>query len=1152
MSAYAWLPVLAPMYGASANSCRENNIGVTVTAEEQNIPKSNGGGLQNDPNSVVSDVRPRAGVMARCCRGLLHLVAGMTAGVTIVVLVLAWHLSSGPISLGFLTPYIEDALNAKSPDVNISMGDTILTWAGWERALDIRVLNVRATDGKGVVVAAIPEISFSLSTTALIRRGAIVPKTVELFGPRLTLRRNSDGSFGIDLGRPEGEQGFADGRNLGSGLFSMLFDKPRAGSPVAYLTRLNVIGAEAIIEDRVLHRRWTAPSADIRLTRDVLGITGEVALQMDLDGRVSEVRAKGSYQIDERRLGLSIDFDELDPKSLAEFHPDLRRFAGLQIPLKGTVTLGMSVDGAPDEIGFRLLGGAGLVQMPGLVPEIIPVQDIVLNGFFDGRARIAEVHEFALTAKPGTTIGSPGSRSHRLPIVGMKFSGKYALDEDRLDMSRLEITSDGPTATVSGTIEDTTGAATAALAIKLQNVPLKGVDRYWAPEWGEDVYNWWVANITDGIVPRAEAKVRIRKQANGWALVSAAGDMDLRDGTLTYLEGMPEVKAVNARADFTQKRFDVFITSGKSDGMVVDDAQVFLTDVDTNHERAEIIVNVAGDMTHALKLINHQPLGYAKKMGVKPAGAKGQARVRLTVKLPLALDLNLDDVDISADARLRNAALPKALHGFDLSQADLTLSVNKRGMDVKGRGSVAGMPAEITWRENFGEKVAFRTILDLSGRVPDITTIGNLGINLGPLDDDYLDGAIGANVRFTVLNEKETRIEIRADLEDAQLSVEEVKWSKPVGAAGRAEMNLSLRDGKVQTIDHFALYAENMAVSGRAAFDADSPALRRIDFSQITFGRTDMKGALIRRADGAWDLGFHGAGLDLTEFWKDFSEEEGADTLGDFIIAAEFDRVWLDDRKVLSNVSATVARETDIWRTILVRSILNDDVALEVSLKPESDGNRSLSIKTADAGAVLRAMDVYENMLGGALELTGQFDDSRPERPLNGRLLIRDYRVTKAPALAHLVSIMALTGILDALQGDGLGFAVLDIPFTMQRGVIEITDARAAGTSLGFTASGIFYTHADVVDLQGTVVPAYALNSALGRIPLVGGLFSGGEKGSGLFAANFTLVGPQEDPKITINPLSALAPGFLRQLFGVFGETPGSSHINPDPFLTLQ
>ena len=87
---------------------------------------------------------------------------------------------------------------------------------------------------------------------------------------------------------------------------------------------------------------------------------------------------------------------------------------------------------------------------------------------------------------------------------------------------------------------------------------------------------------------------------------------------------------------------------------------------------------------------------------------------------------------------------------------------------------------------------------------------------------------------------------------------------------------------------------------------------------------------------------------------------------------------------------------------------------------------------------------------------------------------------------------------------------------------------------MGFTASGQIFKHTDTINLEGTIVPAYALNSVFGHIPLVGSLFTGGEKGGGVFAANYKLSGDMEDPKVLVNPLSALTPGFLRKVFGVF------------------
>jgi len=52
----------------------------------------------------------------------------------------------------------------------------------------------------------------------------------------------------------------------------------------------------------------------------------------------------------------------------------------------------------------------------------------------------------------------------------------------------------------------------------------------------------------------------------------------------------------------------------------------------------------------------------------------------------------------------------------------------------------------------------------------------------------------------------------------------------------------------------------------------------------------------------------------------------------------------------------------------------------------------------------------------------------------------------------------------------------------------------------------------------------------LGKLPLIGGLFSGGD-GKGLFGVTYRIIGSTDAPEIQSNPLSALAPGFLRLLF---------------------
>jgi hypothetical protein len=204
-----------------------------------------------------------------------------------------------------------------------------------------------------------------------------------------------------------------------------------------------------------------------------------------------------------------------------------------------------------------------------------------------------------------------------------------------------------------------------------------------------------------------------------------------------------------------------------------------------------------------------------------------------------------------------------------------------------------------------------------------------------------------------------------------------------------------------------------------------------------------------------------------------------------------------------------------------------------VSITPAGTG-RDLVITSNDAGATLKSFDVTEDMVGGELSIKGKYDDTKPGAPLSGTFLVKKFQMVRAPLMAKLLGVLSLDGILSALGGKGIAFDQAVVPFTKTGDDLRIKEAKAYGSALGFTASGWMDLEEDTLDISGTVVPAYTLNKIVGWVPLLGDLLTGGEKGSGLFAATYRMYGPLAEPKVSTNPLAALAPGPLRELFGIF------------------
>jgi hypothetical protein len=191
-------------------------------------------------------------------------------------------------------------------------------------------------------------------------------------------------------------------------------------------------------------------------------------------------------------------------------------------------------------------------------------------------------------------------------------------------------------------------------------------------------------------------------------------------------------------------------------------------------------------------------------------------------------------------------------------------------------------------------------------------------------------------------------------------------------------------------------------------------------------------------------------------------------------------------------------------------------------------GVTQIRLAAPDAGALLAATGATGGVNGGTLTL----DATRHGGLTKGRLDIDDFRLTEAPVMAKVLQALTIYGMPAATSGPGLAFTRLVAPFTLSDQVVALGGARAWSPSLGFTTTGRIDLGRKRYDLSGTIVPAYALNTLPGRIPLIGRLFSP-EKGGGLFAARYTVVGPFGAPRVVVNPVSALAPGFIRDLFGI-------------------
>jgi hypothetical protein len=95
---------------------------------------------------------------------------------------------------------------------------------------------------------------------------------------------------------------------------------------------------------------------------------------------------------------------------------------------------------------------------------------------------------------------------------------------------------------------------------------------------------------------------------------------------------------------------------------------------------------------------------------------------------------------------------------------------------------------------------------------------------------------------------------------------------------------------------------------------------------------------------------------------------------------------------------------------------------------------------------------------------------------------------------------------------------------------ITIRDGRLSGPAIGATFEGTIDRGTDKVDITGSLVPLYGLNSMLGVVPVLGDLLVS-KPGEGVFGLTYAMRGELNEPTVIVNPLSVLTPGIFRRIF---------------------
>lgn len=1032
----------------------------------------------------------------------LEVMCGVLVLLGLLVAGSAWRLSQGPLSIQFLLPYAEDLLQRQDTRFRAELDDLILTWAGWERALDVRALGVRILEKNSVTpVARVGEVSLTLSARALID-GKVAPTSLEIIRPRIRLARDEAGGFQFDMGEPASREEATTGGPAGDGeILALLLDElsgpARADSSLRYLNRVSVVGAGLRLEDRRMGISWGARHADITLERAPAGLRTTFDLDVDLRTSRPEINGEATYNRKAARVDVGFTFARLNPHIIGERFEALAGLKSLTTELGGKASLRVGLDGDIKRASFEISGAAGTVAVPDI-----------------------KAPPYAFRA--------------------LTFSGGVNRSPDQLKIGRFEVDFGDFKASLAGVLTRVGDIAAINATVDIPSMNVSDLKKYWPSGIGGGARAWVLTNMRDGSYNDTTASLTARiplegKNAGAMTVDSINGRMNIAGVTIDYLSPLPPITGGNATATFSDSRFDFAVQSGSIGELRLEDGAVSISGIGGKREALAVSAFIRGPVRPALDLIAHPRLNLLSKVGLTTSGAAGTHATKLLIEFPLLEALKADEVQVDATSNIIGLALSDVLKEKGVADGTVALTISNDGMTAKGTAKYSDTPVRFEWIQDFSgrEDVAMR----IAGKATADAALRDL---FEVYRRDLIEGPVAVNFVFEDRRDGTESFSAGLNFTDAKFSLPSFKWAKQPGREATGEVSVLLKDGKVTSLPLFRIEAGVFRAGGKLSLSngapGEDPVLESIDLDRFVLGATAFAAKVRRAPDRSLLIDIDGKGFDAAPFISKDLGGIDAPELPALTLTGKFEKFWIGSGAPTNNVQMDLRRDAANWRQIAVEGQLPaGGKAIAIKMLPNAGGH-SLSIYSADAGSLLKAMDVTDTIRDGSIEING-LRKGGPDAPWRGTAEMKRFRVADAPGFARLLTIASLTGINDTISGKGISFDQLSFPFVFDRDVATITDARAVGSELGITATGTVDFKKDAIDINGTIIPAYTINSLLGNIPLIGTILTG-EKGGGIFAASYNVRGPVEKPEMSVNPLSALAPGFLRNLLNGGGTSP--------------
>jgi hypothetical protein len=1098
-------------------------------------------------------VRRKRSLVGRLAVALVSLV--MMAGIAVAMA--GMMLSRGPIEIDFLSNRIATSLEQRiGAGVDVEVGKTVLEKS--DDGLSLHVQNVTIKNAAGREILRSPDAVVAFTPRQLLTL-RLAPDRLALRGMalRAEITANNEILFHAGVGPASSTSAPAQTSISFQDMIGFVVGLGQSGG----LSALSIDDASLTIQDR-------------RNGQQIAFQSMALAFESAGDG---SFEAKGSLRKESETVPMTIRVADVEGRRRIEARISqlgntiLHALLGTEsshFKLETKLSLGADVvvdaDGTISELVLAGYLGAGQALLPQWDDKPVQIDDASVRASWS--TANASVGEMRLAFRGGgaaITLAGPleAAEGWGGPVRWLATGGQWALPrlgpddaivtadkaelaavfapgDPSLTIERLTIVGPGTNIALSGRVVNDGGLPALFATLNASGMPIRHALRWWPPLSAAPARRFMIDSVRGGDLSRLNVTLAMpgpvyRDAINLKPLPREAVDVEVavENAVVALAPNVPPIAGIagsgkldSLASTSTMTRGFIDVRPGRRIQLI--DGTLKLTKLDTVTPDASFRTRSTAPLEAVAELLRLPGIRDLHSLDIDPANIRGQFDGDVAISLPLGTVLTPANVMTEVNGRLTGVTIDKAIGKDRLENASFTVSTDASGIDVKGEGRWLGVPVALTL-ENDAKDKSLSTVMSFT---LDDAALKRRGINL----PGQLTGPLPFKVKALREQGGGMTASVEVDLTRAAIDGLLPGFQKPAGRPGRLTFDVTEKAAGF-AIQNFVLDSGASSFRGQAEILADG-SVSSARFSLFRVSPGDNVRVEFDRQGAGSKVVIRGNNFDARPFLRAINQSDPQRRDPDKDVDIDIKTTLLSGHggEVMTGADLRVVIKGGQLRQLNVAGRINGQ-PLTITSRMVGEAAQ-LTIESVDAGAFIRYMDLYSRMYGG--DLTAQITPSLNR--VSGFMIARNFSLRNEPALRRLVA-ETNPDQQQRVSVSDTKFTKMRIDFSRDGTETTIKDAVIFGNQLGLTFNGVVDLIRDRISLSGTYVPAYGLNNAFSQIPLVGNLLGGG-RNEGLLAVTFGVSGRASQPTVTVNPLSAVAPGIFRKIFEFRNETSDTAH----------